>query len=238
MQVTERDIRLLSWIGEQLVINKCELAELVALDALKHGLQVGQHVTNGLMGRWQAAAWVQSFHHLQRGKHLYLSKRGLREVGLNFKAVTPGRSAFTYLSHHDAVNRLRLYLEREAWLAGQTWVWISERRLMQMEKAQVGAMWFDHKQHRPDAVIRLDEKTDVAIEVERSYKRPKRLETILGEYLYQSQYAQVRYYYSNTQIYLNLERTLQSLLEATPLMGAPTLAAKIQVCALPFHDPT
>lgn len=44
MKVTERDLRLLTWIGEQFIVNVRELADVIELDRQKYGLPpIGRH---------------------------------------------------------------------------------------------------------------------------------------------------------------------------------------------------
>jgi hypothetical protein len=236
MRLTTRDLRLLNWIGEQLVVNKCELTELLILDAERHDINLGQHVRNGLISRWRKHGWIETFHELQRGSHLYLTGKGIQVAGLTFKAKTPGRSAFSHLTHHDCVNRLRLYLERETFQVGQNLVWLSERRLMQMEREKGGEYVFETRTHRPDGIILRDDGQQIAIEVERTYKRPKRLQAILNQYLYHPHYVQVRYYVRDTKIEQNVGRALRAVLYDTPLMHQTELQEKVQIQRLPFDD--
>lgn len=237
MRLTERDFRLLSWIGEQLLINKCELAKLLLLDAEKHKIEgLGKHVTTGMISRWKRYKLIDSFHQLRRGSHIYLTSKGTQTIGLQFKAATPGRNAVAHLTHHDAVNRLRIHLEREAWQAGRELLWQSERRLMQLEREKNGEYVFGKKAHRPDALILEQGSGDIALEVERTYKRPKRLQSILSEYLYHPQYALVRYYCSSEKIQENVMRALKTVLSDTPLIHQGELQQKICILALPFNE--
>jgi hypothetical protein len=236
MRLTERDFRLLSWIGEQFIINKCELTELLVLDAEKHHLELGEHVTAGIISRWKRYGLVKSFHQLQRGSHLYLTGQGIQNIGLSFQAKTPGRSAFSHLTHHDVVNQLRLHLERRAWLHKYQLLWLSERRLLQQERSTNGEYVFERRLHRPDALITEDGVENIALEVERTYKRPKRLQAILNDYVYHPTYSQVRYYCSNHKIYQNVQRALKVVLADTPLIHQPNLQQKVCLQMLPFDD--
>lgn len=236
MRLTERDFRLLRWVGEQFLINTCELTELLHSDAQRHYLELGEHAMRGLLNRWRKYQLVETFHQLRRGIHIYLTAKGTEVAGLPFKASRPRHNAFNHLSHHDALNRLRLHLEREAWQAGQELLWISERHLIQQERTQNGE-YKPGKEHRPDAILQTP-MGDVAIEVERTYKRPGRLKEILNGYLYRSQYALVQYYYSSPRIQQNVQRALKIILSDTPLIYQVELQEKIQILPLPFVDVT
>ncbi|HRF98063.1 MAG TPA: hypothetical protein PLZ51_22810, partial [Aggregatilineales bacterium] len=57
----------------------------------------------------------------------------------------------------------------------------------------------------------------IAIEVEKAYKRPSKLKTILQGYLYTTQYTQTRYYCETPAIQQSIQRGITSLLDELPV---------------------
>lgn len=212
MQFTDRDIRILTWIGEQFIVNSQELDRLLCFDAEKHHLQqIGEYFVRDLVNRWKRAGLVQTAYQLKRGRHVFLTAQGIRATGLPYVPRTPGISDVSHLTHHDGVNMVRLALEREAWKYRQVISWIPERSLLQQEKLEAKQHPHQPKLHRPDAVIHTGEE-NLAIEVEKAYKRPSKLKGVLQGYLYTDRYTQVRYYCETPAIQQSIERTLQAIL--------------------------
>lgn len=233
MKVTERDIRLLNWIGEQFIVNIRELEGVIQFDAQKHHLpSVGKHFTRDSIHRWKDAGLVQTSYQLRRGSHVFLTAQGIRATGLPFSPRTPAISDVAHLTHHDGVNRVRLHLEYEMWQAHYTMRWISERTLMQHQKQEAKTHPHAPKSHRPDGVVMVGEHI-IAVEVEKTYKRPSKLKQILQEYLYSIQYTQTRYYCDTSAIQQSIQRGIDKLLSDLPSQQQTQLQDKVVALTFP-----
>ena len=226
MKVTERDLRLLAWIGEQFIVNIRELDGVIQFDAQKHHLPtVGKHFTRDTVHRWKDAGLIKTSYQLRRGSHVFLTAQGIRATDLPFSPRTPSVSDVAHLTHHDSVNRVRLHLEKQMWQAHHTMRWVSERALMQHQRKGI-------KAHRPDGVMMVGEHI-IAVEVEKAYKRPSKLKQILQEYLYSIHYTQTRYYCETSAIQQSIQRGIDKLLADLPSQQQTQLHDK--VVALTFE---
>lgn len=233
MKVTERDVRILSWIGEQFIVNTKELDRLLCVDAEKHHLQpIGEYFVRDLLNRWKRAGLVQTVYQLKRGSHVFLTAQGIRLTGLPYVPRTPGVSDVAHLTHHDGVNQVRLQLEYAAWKGHQVMSWVSERSLMQHEKLEAKEHPHQPARHRPDALIYTGDEC-VAIEVEKAYKRPSKLKGVLQGYLFTDWYTQVRYYCETPAIQRSIERILYSILNELPVLQCEHLKRKIFPLPMP-----
>jgi hypothetical protein len=109
--------------------------------------------------------------------------------------------------------------------------WISERTLMQHEKLEAQLHPHAPKTHRPDGVMIVGENI-IAIEVEKAYKRPSKLKTILQGYLYTTQYTQTRYYCETPAIQQSIQRGITSLLDELPHPQQAQLRDKVVALTL------
>jgi len=233
MKVTERDLRLLTWIGEQFIVNVRELADVIEFDRQKYGLSpIGRHFLRDTIHRWKSVGLVRTAYQLRRGSHVFLTAQGIRATNLPFSPRTPGFSDVAHLTHHDGVNKVRVHLEYQASQNRQIIQWISERALMQHEKLVAQTHPHAPKTHRPDGVMIVGENI-IAIEVEKAYKRPSKLKTILQGYLYTTQYTQIRYYCETPAIQQSIQRTINTLLDELPAPQQTQLRDK--VVALTFE---
>lgn len=232
MHITARDRRLLTWIGEQFILNRRELDVLLQLDAAQHNLKrLGEYVGRDLVARWKRGGLVDSVHQLQRGSHIFLTGKGIHTAGLPYSGRTPGRMHVAHLSHHDGVNRVRLGLEQWAWQQAVELQWVSERALLQ----QASTLPPNQRPHRPDGVVHYADMC-IAIEVERAYKRPVTRKKILQGYLYQTQYTHVHYYCDSSALQRSLARTLHTCLTDLPLIEQSQLKERIHILPLPGYD--
>ena len=163
-RIQARDVELLTYIGEQYAISARQLGELLG--------QVGERRVNQVRQRWRRAGWVETRPLLaDHPPIIWLTKEGLRitelaERGYRTWSPTPGR-----LAHYLAVVDLRLYLEHRH----PEREWISERAIARGQAEDDPDF---PKGHRPDAVVRVDDR-QVAIEVELTSKDKARSERIM-----------------------------------------------------------
>lgn len=235
MRVTERDLRILKWICEQFVVNTKELDALLCFDAEHHYLApIGECFVRDLLHRWRRAGLAQTTTPLRRGSHVFLTASGIRLTGLPFAPRTPSTSDVARLTHHDGVNALRIFLERQAWQAHQVMTWVSERSLMQQQKQF--AKEFPHQSvpHRPDAEIYTGEFC-IAIEYEKAYKRPSKLKTVLQDYLFNERYTQIRYFCETTAIQQSVSRAILATLQDLPSLQREELHQKVIAEVLPWN---
>jgi DNA-binding CsgD family transcriptional regulator len=164
VRLSERDLALLRFVGEQYAITLPQLARLLGRSL---------HTARWLRGRWQRAGLAEG-RALLVGQPVFvwLTRRGLRATGIDLKPWSP--SALGHLPHIAAVNEARLqvaYRRPEA-------RWVSERVLAR-ELALAGA---PRMRHRPDAEVVLGDQT-AAVEVELTPKENGRTERIVAELL-------------------------------------------------------
>jgi len=173
IELTDRDLRCVRWIGEQYTVRFDTLQKLLGREP-KHtnghapidGI-LSERNTRKAIRRWVDAGLVvyKKILFAERG-YVWLTSLGLKTASLNYKPHTP---AVASLPHLHVLNELRLKLEgryqgRLSWMAERELRRIHER----LDKAKRRG-W-----HLPDAVITLDQKV-VAIEVELTQKTDQRL---------------------------------------------------------------
>lgn len=235
MRLTERDVRTLKWIGEQFVVNIKELDALLCLDAEQHHLPpIGQFYVRDLIHRWKKSGLVQTTTPLRRGSHVFLTAQGIRLTGLPYAPRTPSTSDVARLTHHDGVNALRIFLERQAWQGNQVMTWVSERSLMQEQKLFAKAHPHQPTPHRPDAEILTGDEC-IAIEYEKAYKRPVKLQSVLQDYLFRETYTGVRYFCETPAIQQSVARTIQATLHELPLAQREELQHKVTAEVAPWN---
>ena len=110
-----------------------------------------------------------------------ITAAGRRKIGADHGDVRAGALHGSGLRHARAVSWVAALLtlrERE---------WVSDRELRAASGWRVPVVWAAHRgQHRPDVGIVLASGSRVAVEVELSYKAPRRLAAILAGYRTQS----------------------------------------------------
>jgi hypothetical protein len=183
MKLSERDRRLLVWIGEQYTVRTDLLAVLMAQssdddDARARGRLTPQ-AARRRVGVWRRAGLVRS-HGFQLGEHatVWLTADGMRYAGLPWRPYEP---TVATAAHRHAVGLVRA--EAEAMGLG----WICERELREGQGGQ--------PLHLPDgAVISKDDRGKewrTAVEVELTRKTEARVVAILRHLL--SRYDDVVY---------------------------------------------
>lgn len=169
IQTTERDVTILSWIGEQYAARFDHLQILAARYSEQNSIRdqgtMGYSGAQRLYRRWVKAGWVETKKVLAgEPQWIWLTKKGLKHLGLDY----PYREvSITKLLHIHPTNSVRLYVEQQL---GHDVQWISERQLNHIQTEKRG--------HMPDGELILQGKK-VGIEVERSRKTGQRLERIL-----------------------------------------------------------
>src|SRR3954452_709954 len=147
IRVTERDLVLLRWVGDQYAVALPQLARLMGRS---------EHAARWLRARWQRAGWAQG-RTLLVGRPVFVwpTRDGSRVAGAGFKVWEPNAGA---LAHIEAVNDVRLLVAQRRPEA----VWVCERELTARPLAGAPGV----RAHRPDAVVQVDGGRRVAVEVE------------------------------------------------------------------------
>ena len=172
VQATDRDLYLLQWIGQMYATRLDHVQVLGALKSeepiIQASGQLGYSAVKNIYRRWLKAGWIEK-QKLLVGKPqwLWLSRRGLQEVGLEYAYRSP---SLARLHHIHQVNAVRLYIEQ---VLGDKAEWVSERDINQGRK-EAG------KKHLVDGEVLFDGMR-IAIEVELNRKSQKRMASILQE---------------------------------------------------------
>lgn len=166
-RMTDRDLIVLKWIGEQYAIRVDHLQILLARfgkDLRIDDDRVALNTMRSHLARWRKLGLVNYRKVLQsKPSMVWLTPTGLREMGLEFTYVEPSSHTFNHIS---ACNQTRLLLESK-WPLGQ---WVSERY------TRAGAAPLGGKNYIRivDAVFHLDDEV-IGVEVELSNKGKERL---------------------------------------------------------------
>jgi hypothetical protein len=195
--MTPRDMWVLEWIGDSFAARLDQVCELMSRDPQKPMLRrtLSYSTVVGRVHRWQLAGWIDYQRILATGPGwVYLTRKGLDAVGLEYKAKMP---AWKTLDHVFAVNEVRLTTE---------WAyWTSERWIRTNWKK-------DKYEEIPDAIIQdAHNGPDIAIEVEISYKAPEILEQKLRRLVrsYKHPYSEIRFYVPNEERSAAINRAAQ-----------------------------
>lgn len=189
---TERDDYCLWWIGEQRVVRYDQLQRLLARESGYETAQSGwlsASRTTQTIKRWQKAELVHYARPYTRSHgFVYLSRKGLHFVELDYRYSEPKESQLTHLSY---INQLRLKLEDDEEDEGE---WISERAMLAQQERRTSGQ---RLQHLPDGIYVFATGMKLELEVELSRKAHKDLCAIMrgGEYLADT-HNPVRYYVS------------------------------------------
>ncbi len=114
LQVTERDLLVLTWIAEQYCIAYDQLQRLLALytpATTKHPDKVAPSTAQNAIERWLQLGYIDTPHKVIREHttYLWLSRKGLRELDLPYAYYTPKPST---IRHLYATNAIRLHMQR------------------------------------------------------------------------------------------------------------------------------
>lgn len=171
--LTERDVRSLVWMGEQFAIRFDHLQILAGrLSENPEALPaqgLSYQATYRISTRWvKAGLAVRKKILVGEPMWLWLTRRGIEQVGLELPYHQP---AISRLAHIHAVNAVRLLVEARL---GDRVRWIGERAA-NMQRMAAG------KTHLVDGELRYQTGEVVAVEVELTQKRRVRLRRILEE---------------------------------------------------------
>ena len=145
-----------------------------------------------IISRWtdppaKFAIYKQIFH--AEPGWIYLTRRGLREAELDFRAEAPSSRT---LEHLYWINEVRLVLEDE--YETDEMEWTSERTIQaEQDLRQCG----QKLKHIPDGILTLKttEKTEtIDIEVQVSKPSPGEVEEVMGDYWHSGSFNPLRYY--------------------------------------------
>lgn len=191
IKITERDLSVLRFVGEQYAVRADQLARL--LKRPREGV-LSESATRAVIARWEKAGLTDSRKVIaDEPKFVWLTRKGLDEVGLAFKPWTPTAAS---LAHIFWTNQVRIHTEDRHPAAS----WRSEREL---RKGRVMQSVSTAASHEVDAEIHLPQGV-VAVEVELTAKSVERRRSIMSEVA--SRYATVWYF---------APRNVQALLEET-----------------------
>ena len=209
--LTARDLRALTWVGEQRAVTLEQVAVLLARH--KTGLVPGEaaasatpqrdpgRVTRG-RARKRIAAWrahglaVQSKLVAHHDTVVWLTQHGLDSMGLDWSA-RPHGPVLQHLTHTLTVAALRLHLE-----AHDGWRWQSEAQL-EVDYGRSRKCANGPGRHLPDGLAIAPDGTTGAIESELSVKQDAALDKILFDLTdpapdYRPAHDHVVYYVADT----------------------------------------
>lgn len=174
IRLSERDVYLLTWIGDQSAVTVDLLHRLVNWYNLQQDDDpVTSHTIKWLVNRWQKAGWIEKRKILaDYPAFIWLTATGLEQAGLDYPYYKPSFGLANHIYQH---NRVRLYVMERA---QPGLFWRSERRI----KAERDP---DDNRHLVDSeIIYLDGEFQgwtVGIEIELSLKTKDRLTSILQQ---------------------------------------------------------
>ena len=209
-QITDRDITVLTWVGEQYAVRLDSLQQLLGREAVQEtvipGL-VGEPGAHRVVKRWEQEGLVASRKFFYRKPHwVWLTSKGLSQMNLDFKTREPKVSM---LNHYHDVNEVRLLFETQL---GTAAVWHCERA---MRKEHQGDKVF----HIPDGEIHYQDAV-YAVEVELTQKSTKRTAGIVRKLA--AQYDGIWYFVNDIT-----RRTVEPVV--TQVMGE-------QAANVKYHD--
>ena len=199
VMVTQRDLTVLSWIGEQYALRLDHLQILLGKDAQRETLEEGrvsEKTAARVVERWRKLGLIttQKFFY-KEPSWVWLSREGLRQLRLSYRFWEPKLGS---LEHLHWVNHVRLFVEKQ-W-EGRT-TWISERALRQETRGKTP--------HVADAALRYNESL-IGVEVELTRKKQHTLLKIMERL---SREYQSVWYFVRTDTKPLVERTLAGLHE-------------------------
>ena len=195
VRLTERDLTSLRWTGEQYAIRLDQLALLLGRTA---GRTLTDSTTRAAVTRWTRAG-LACTRKVTVGEpgFVWLTARGLREVGLSFKSWEPAAST---ASHVYWTNQVRLHVEQRH----PELTWRAERHMRAGKPMQTisedASHLADGELHSSDAIV--------GIEVELTSKSAPRREAIMR--ILTDTYQTV-WYFAPPNVLGCLERTADTL---------------------------
>lgn len=176
-RLTERDLAVLRWVGEQYAVRFDQLQRLLGEHStdpehLRCPGVLSLARTRRVLQRWEMEDLV-SYKLLLAGEQgwVWLTRKGLSALGLEVRYYEPRPAA---LGHLYYINQARLYVQARR----QDDRWIAERLLRSQQEARGQA---EAGEHLPDGVLLKPDQNRIAIEVELSAKSKARLFSILHD---------------------------------------------------------
>ena len=186
-QWTPRDTFSWWYIGHMRALRFDQARRLLARESpyeIEGGL-LSVSRTSEIISRWteeKYAVYRQIFH--GEPGWIYLTRRGLRQVHLDFRAEAPSSRT---LEHLYWINEVRLHVEKET--KGEM-EWISERSIQaEQERRQRG----EKRTHIPDGILVMN-GTKIDIEVQVSKPSPGEVEAVMGDFWRSGSHNALRYY--------------------------------------------
>ncbi len=180
-KLSERDLWLLGWIGEQWGVQRDQLEKLLARRIARQDLVTRQGFlsSKGVIERWEAQGLaVYRKLVVERPGWIWLTKKGLSELGFSFSYVE--LKPTSDLNHMYWTNQVRMYVEAKH----ADRVWISERALKYGRQGRKN--WLRHPTDG-DILAGEDLSKRIAVEVEltaKSYDRTLEIMTALTRHNY------------------------------------------------------
>jgi hypothetical protein len=213
VEVTERDIATLRWIGEQFAVGLDQLARVL-------GTQAGPGaVTPGKLSESSVRVWIrrmkaigaieQERPYLVLPSFVWLTAEGLKLAGLPYKPLRP---ALSTIQHLYWCNQARLYMAAQR--PADTWV--SDRQL----RSEAAMQRRGRQPEKPDAHL-VTQKGIIAIEVELTDKQQVRIVAIMRQ--------RARQYYT---IWYFASKEVQPRLEAARKELAPDLRDRVHIYSI------
>lgn len=192
VRATERDLRIMTYIGEQYAISLNHLKQLLEMEK---GERLSDATVKRLCIRWERAGWIEKRKLLaSQPQWVWLSKTGLQEMELEYPYRAP---SLARLNHIYYANAVRLYIEKRR---GSAVEWISDRLVNVERKAE-------RKKHIVDGELLLEGAT-IAIEIEISKKSKRRLSSIVRELKRDYKYI---WYFAADECYQNVKEAIESV---------------------------
>lgn len=195
IKITERDLVVLRFIGDQYAVRADQLARLLKRPDAG---ALSDSATRAVLARWEKAGLADSRKVIaDEPRFIWLTRKGLDEVGRPFKSWIPTAAS---LDHIFWTNQVRMHTEERHPESS----WRSEREL---RKDRVMQSISTPQNHEVDAEIYLPEGV-VAVEVELTAKSVDRRRSIMAELI--NRYVTV-WYFAPPNVKSILEETRQSL---------------------------
>ncbi len=186
IRLTDRDLLVLHWIGEQYAVRLDVLQRLLGRDtqqATKEPDIVTESTARRVIARWKAEGLAESRKFFfGKPEWVWLTTAGLSQMNLPYRIWSPKVST---LNHFHSVNLVRLRIEASY---EDPFTWRSERSLRRRYQN-------DKSRHIPDAELHHGQGT-IGIEVELTQKSQRRVSDIVRKL--DHQYEQVWYFVNQT----------------------------------------
>jgi hypothetical protein len=162
VQLTERDLEVLGWIGDQYAVRTDIIRWL-----LGDGRPLSDSRARAIVARWQRAGLVDSRRFFAGTPNVvWLTRRGTALVRPGWRSRPPN---VAMLAHHHAVSQVRLAIERRA--HGTDWV---SERVLYKHRSTPDA-------HVADGTFRSSRGPVTAVEVELTLKSSDRVRDIVRD---------------------------------------------------------